>query len=92
MAKPDEDVAGPTEGQEETSPLDAAQKWIFARGGPGQVAEDVLKMTLGDHGYGACGPALEKAGAPGGTYSLINRELWQRRNIPLDGGGGGKAR
>jgi len=79
MAKPDEDVEAPLAAEAIGLDLEAAEKWIAARGGPGQVAVDVLKMTAGEHGYGYCGPALRKAGAPSGTYSLINRELWQRR-------------
>lgn len=59
--------------------LEAAGDWIRKRGGPGQVAADVLKMTGGDYTYKACLPALDKAGAPKWVYSLINRELWERR-------------
>lgn len=59
--------------------LEQAGIWVRDRGGPRQVAEDVLKMTGGDHRYKQCLPALEKAGAPKWVYSLINRELWEGR-------------
>lgn len=72
-----------SQAEREFDELGDAVMWIQERGGPGQVAEDVLKMTAGEIGYDACRPALEKAGAPVGVYSLINREIWERRKRDL---------
>lgn len=59
--------------------LAPAVEWIRERGGLGQVAEDVLKMTAGESTSEVCRAALAKAGAPAGVYGLINVELWARR-------------